>query len=537
MPALVAVAAVVNGAPAEADARRLLAYLGTPRAQALLGRCFAPQPVASAAATGRGAVRGRGGRLLAARLQPAAEPAQRPERGGRLAERREPRRRLLPRHDEPRTGRLGHGRHGRHAWSTAPGDDVRVYQADLERGGHGLRRRRARRDRSRSSACASRAAPARRASSPTTASSTCGAAASPRRATCASRTARSTRACSGDTCQRRRRHRRGPGPELAGEEDRAARGQAGRQRWPCSTYLLATTDLGGALSPRARRRHRPAGGRGRALHAHPGPLDLALAGAAARPGLRRAAAPPVGVVPGGHLLQQLPAQQHRRRRGARPRQLAAHRLHHHLDRDRRHRPHPRPGRLVPAGPGRLRARRPRLRGLAGAAPALVRAGDRLRGARLRLLPSRHRAPAPGRVAPVLDRVGAPALRDRAGRRARLPRAARRGVDGVRGQRRAAGPRRRLLLRRGAVAAHPAAALRRRSSSCPCAAWCRRCRCRSTAGASARACSSCTSTSWGCRKESALAFSLVGAGLIVLLSLSGAVVWTSRNALAPPAPGE
>ena len=31
--------------------------------------------------------------------------------------------------------------------------------------------------------------------------------------------------------------------------------------------------------------------------------------------------------------------------------------------------------------------------------------------------------------------------------------------------------------------------------------------------------------------------LVGAGLIVLLSLSGAVVWTSRNALAPPAPGE
>jgi len=42
---------------------------------------------------------------------------------------------------------------------------------------------------------------------------------------------------------------------------------------------------------------------------------------------------------------------------------------------------------------------------------------------------------------------------------------------------------------------------------------------------------------GLPKESALAFSLVGAGLIVLLSLSGAVVWTSRNALAPPAPGE
>lgn len=50
VPALVAVAAVVNGAPAEADARRLLAYLGTARAQSLLGRCFAPQAAASAPA-------------------------------------------------------------------------------------------------------------------------------------------------------------------------------------------------------------------------------------------------------------------------------------------------------------------------------------------------------------------------------------------------------------------------------------------------------------------------------------------------------
>ncbi|HET8647772.1 MAG TPA: lysylphosphatidylglycerol synthase domain-containing protein, partial [Vicinamibacteria bacterium] len=39
-------------------------------------------------------------------------------------------------------------------------------------------------------------------------------------------------------------------------------------------------------------------------------------------------------------------------------------------------------------------------------------------------------------------------------------------------------------------------------------------------------------------DSALAFSLVGAGLIVLLSLSGAIVWTSRNALTPsPQPDE
>jgi hypothetical protein len=33
---------------------------------------------------------------------------------------------------------------------------------------------------------------------------------------------------------------------------------------------------------------------------------------------------------------------------------------------------------------------------------------------------------------------------------------------------------------------------------------------------------------GLARDSALAFSLVGAGLIVLLSLSGAVVWTSRS---------
>ncbi|MET0555010.1 MAG: hypothetical protein ABW221_18350 [Vicinamibacteria bacterium] len=49
VPALVAVAAVVNGSRAEADARRLLAYLGTPRAQSLLGRCFAPPPAFAAA--------------------------------------------------------------------------------------------------------------------------------------------------------------------------------------------------------------------------------------------------------------------------------------------------------------------------------------------------------------------------------------------------------------------------------------------------------------------------------------------------------
>jgi uncharacterized protein (TIRG00374 family) len=40
---------------------------------------------------------------------------------------------------------------------------------------------------------------------------------------------------------------------------------------------------------------------------------------------------------------------------------------------------------------------------------------------------------------------------------------------------------------------------------------------------------------GLPRDSALAFSLVGAGLIVLLSLSGAVVWTSRKSVADATP--
>jgi hypothetical protein len=39
---------------------------------------------------------------------------------------------------------------------------------------------------------------------------------------------------------------------------------------------------------------------------------------------------------------------------------------------------------------------------------------------------------------------------------------------------------------------------------------------------------------GLPRESAMAFSLVGAGLMVLLSLSGAIVWTSRGDMAPVA---
>ena len=40
---------------------------------------------------------------------------------------------------------------------------------------------------------------------------------------------------------------------------------------------------------------------------------------------------------------------------------------------------------------------------------------------------------------------------------------------------------------------------------------------------------------GLGKDSALAFSLVGAGLVVLMSLSGAIVWTAREATPAPAP--
>ena len=40
---------------------------------------------------------------------------------------------------------------------------------------------------------------------------------------------------------------------------------------------------------------------------------------------------------------------------------------------------------------------------------------------------------------------------------------------------------------------------------------------------------------GLGKDSALAFSLVGAGLIVLMSLSGAIVWTARETTPAPAP--
>ena len=49
----------------------------------------------------------------------------------------------------------------------------------------------------------------------------------------------------------------------------------------------------------------------------------------------------LSVLSGGDVLQQLPPEQHRRRRGARARRLAPHRLDGRLARRGRHRPHPR----------------------------------------------------------------------------------------------------------------------------------------------------------------------------------------------------
>ena len=108
----------------------------------------------------------------------------------------------------------------------------------------------------------------------------------------------------------------------------------------------------GGRPPPLRRRRRPLRGHDRRSH-------LALAAAAPGPGLPRQHAPPLRLLPGGHLLQQLPPQQHRRGRDPRARRLAPHRLHHHLPGRRRDRPHPRPGRALAPRRHRLRPRRPR----------------------------------------------------------------------------------------------------------------------------------------------------------------------------------
>jgi hypothetical protein len=127
LPALVAVAAVVEGSSAEADARRLLAYLGTPRAQERLGRCFDPQalsPLASAAAP----------------YATAVADYWLPDCSQRRNQHNDPNQVV----GSPDTVNLGGGRYrgmmslGQGGWVTVdmgatvidgPGDDIRVYQA------------------------------------------------------------------------------------------------------------------------------------------------------------------------------------------------------------------------------------------------------------------------------------------------------------------------------------------------------------------------------------------------------------------------
>lgn len=126
VPALVAVAAVVEGAPAEADARRLLAFLKTPRAQASLGKCFAPAIAAAPQAAAPYAV--------------AVVDYWLPDCNARRNRHNDPNEVV----GSPNTVNLGGGLYrgmmslGQGGWVTVdmgaavvdgPGDDVRVYQA------------------------------------------------------------------------------------------------------------------------------------------------------------------------------------------------------------------------------------------------------------------------------------------------------------------------------------------------------------------------------------------------------------------------
>ena len=146
-----------------------------------------------------------------------------------------------------------------------------------------------------------------------------------------------------------------------------------------------------------------------------------------RPGRPRAAAAPVGLVPGRDLLQQLPAQQHRRRRRARARQLAAHRL----DRPPRSPSSASTASSASAPSTLLAAAGLRARRAASCASSPARASCSSASAlALRCLAyiffrPGTRARLHGRLA-ARARIpwAARAVRDRAGRRARLPLAAR-----------------------------------------------------------------------------------------------------------------
>ena len=295
-----------------------------------------------------------------------------------------------------------------------------------------------------------------------------------------------------------------------------ARGQDRRLPGPPRLPLL--DDRPRARSSDRVRTARPArpAGRGPLLRRHARARRLALAAAArAALGCPRRSRKLTGLVPGRHLLQQLPPEQHRRRHRPRARQLAAHRLDHdRLARRRGHRPHPRLRRA-------LRPRRRRLRPRAAApcaawpAPGPCSSASASSSARprLRLLPAR--APPARLMALVRPRLACPgrASSSRSCRPPSTPTAQRVATSGrpaspaSRSRRsscsttsRSPAPSRIPLPARGLLPDGPAVHAR-----------CRRCPSRSTAGACARALFTLYFAQVGLPRASALAFSLVGAG--------------------------
>ena len=221
-------------------------------------------------------------------------------------------------------------------------------------------------------------------------------------------------------------------------------------------------------------------------------------------------------------------EQHRRRRRAGARRLAPHRLHHRLARRGRHRPHPRLRRALRAGRRRLRARRQR-RARAGRGPRRARRAWRCCSWRSPTSSSaRHRPRAAGGLAARPLPLAARAVRDRAGRRAHATA-------------RASAP---------SCSPSPPASRSRRSRSGTTSSIARALRIPLPVSAAFLMVPLCTLlqavpisfNGWGLReglftvyfaqvglpRDSALAFSLVGAGLMVLLSLSGAVAWLARR---------
>ena len=147
----------------------------------------------------------------------------------------------------------------------------------------------------------------------------------------------------------------------------------------------------------------------------------------------------------------------------------------------------------------------------------------------------HRPLAHGRLAPELDRLGPRAVRGRAGRGARLPRADRDDLAGRRSRASSSRPSSSSTTWRSPAALGiplPASAAFLMVPLC-----------------TLLQAVPVSFNGWGLReglfalyfaqvglpRASALAFSLVGAGLMVLLSLSGAVVWMARGSGVPAEP--